>query len=195
MTETSRHLLIVLSSIITISATVPYILDILKRKTKPRVVSWFTWTILTGISAAASLSDHQYAAGILSLSASIECMAVVLLGLKYGEKEFAAFDIYCQISAIVGLILWFIFNTSAVAIIASIIIDLVSSLPTLKHAWEKPAEETWITFALSSLGASFAAFAATSTHITALANPIYIIAINVTFTAVLLLRHKITRVL
>lgn len=195
MPETVRHIFIVLSSMITILATVPYILDVLKRKTKPRVVSWFTWTILTGISAAASLTDHQYAAGVLSLSASVECMAVVLLGLKYGDKEFAAFDIYCQISAIAGLILWFIFNSPAIAVIASIIVDLIGSLPTLKHAWEKPAEETWITFALSSLGASFASFAATSTRITALANPIYIIAINATFTVVLLIRHKITRVL
>src|SRR5579863_3642720 len=105
MPETVRNILIALSSVITILATVPYIFDVLKKKTKPRVVSWFTWTLLTGISAAASLSDHQYAAGILSLSASIECMAVVLLGFKYGYKEFAAFDVYCQISAIIGLIL------------------------------------------------------------------------------------------
>ncbi|HWY79763.1 MAG TPA: hypothetical protein VNW29_05405 [Candidatus Sulfotelmatobacter sp.] len=191
MTETSRYLFIALSSIITISATVPYILDIVK----PRIVSWFTWTLLTGISAAASLTDHQYAAGILSLSASVECMIVVLLGLKYGDKQFAAFDIYCQISAIVGLILWFIFNTPAIAVIAGIIIDLIGSLPTLKHAWEKPAEETWITFALSSLGASFAAFAASNIRITALANPIYIITINAIFTAVLLIRHKIPRII
>lgn len=190
-----NHILIALSSIITISATIPYIVDILNKKTKPRIVSWFTWTLLTGISAAASLSDKQYAAGILSLSASVECLTVVILGLKYGDKEFTAFDISCQIGAIVGLMLWFIFNSPAIAVIAGITIDLIGSLPTLKHAWEKPAEETWITFALSGLGATFAAFAATSTRITAIANPIYIVAINFTFTTVLLVRHKITRVL
>lgn len=192
---TEKTILIVLSSIITISATVPYIFDVLKRKTKPRIVSWFTWALLTGISAAASLSDKQYAAGILSLSASVECLVVVILGLKYGSKEFAFFDVACQVGAIVGLILWFVFNSPAIAIIASIVIDLIGSLPTLKHAWERPEEETWITFALSGFGATFALFAVTTTRITALAYPIYIISINSAFTAVLLLRHKISRVL
>ncbi|HSX45215.1 MAG TPA: hypothetical protein VLF39_03890 [Candidatus Saccharimonadales bacterium] len=190
-----RQILIILSSIITISATLPYIVDILKRKTKPRVVSWFTWALLGGISAAASLSDHQYAAGILSLSASVECLAVVILGLKYGNKEFALFDIACQFGAIVGLILWFIFNSPAIAVLASITIDLIGSMPTLKHAWQRPYEETWITFALSGLGAVFASFAATSTRITAIASPLYLIVINLIFTVVLLSRHKIIRVL
>jgi hypothetical protein len=189
-----QNLLIILSTLTTICATLPYIFDILKHKTKPRVVSWFTWTILTAISAAASFSDHQYAAGILSLSASVECFTVVILGLKYGEKEFTAFDIACQIGALVGLLLWYLFNSPAIAIIASIIIDLIASLPTIKHAWDKPAEETWITFALSGTGAMFTVFAATSTKITALANPIYLVIINFTITAILITRHKVNGV-
>jgi hypothetical protein len=115
--------------------------------------------------------------------------------LKYGEKEFARFDIVCQIGAIIGLILWFVFNSPAIAIIAGILIDLIGSLPTLKHAWEKPEEETWITFMLSGLGAAFTVFAASNTTITALANPIYLVIINFAFTAVLLSAHKVKRVL
>lgn len=186
-----RNLFIVLSSIVTVSATIPYIIDILKKKTKPRVVSWFIWTILAGISAAASFSDKQYAAFVLALSTGVECLLVVLLGLKYGEKDIKAFDITCLAGAIVALVLWYIFNSPAIAIIAGIIIDLIGSLPTLKHAWQKPDEETWATFALSGLGASFAVLAAKSTWITSLANPIYIVAINMTFTAILLGRRRV----
>jgi len=190
-----RNTFIIFASIVTIAGALPYIYDILKGKTKPRIVSWFTWALLTGISAAASLSDHQYAAGVLSLSAMVECLSIVGLGLRYGEREFTVFDISCQLGAIVGLILWFIFNTPAIAVIAGITIDLIASLPTLKHAWQKPAEETLLVFALSGIGATFAAFAATSTKITALANPVYIIIINFTFVAILFTRHKIIRVL
>jgi len=190
-----RNILIVLSSVVTIAAVIPYIVDILKRNTKPRIASWFIWAVLAGISAAASLSNKQYAAFVLALSASVECLAVVLLGLKYGEREFKRFDVRCLLGALIGLLLWYIFNSPEIAILADIVIDLIGSAPTLKHAWEKPAEETWITFALSGLGAVFAASAATTVRVTSLANPIYIILINLVFTVVLLSRHKIKRAL
>jgi hypothetical protein len=181
---------IVASSVVTLSATVPYILDILKKKTKPRVVSWFTWFLLTGISAAASFSAHQYPAAILSTTASIECLAIVFLGLKYGNKDFTKFDISCQIAAVVGLFLWWIFNSPAIAIIAAIVIDLVASLPTLKHAWERPQEETWITFALSGLGAALTLGAVSHFMVTSAASPIYLVLINGLMTSVILFRKN-----
>lgn len=190
-----RSLLIIFSAIITVSAVIPYIIDVFKKKTKPRVVSWFIWALLGGIAAAASLSDGQYAAFVLSGSASLECLLVVMLGFKYGEKELAPFDVICFVGAIVGLILWYIFNSPAIAIAASILIDLIGSLPTLKHAWQKPDEETWVTFALSGTGAALAIFAATSVRVTSLAVPIYIVAINAAFTSILLSRGKIKQVL
>jgi hypothetical protein len=121
-------------------------------------------------------------------------VAVVVLGLKYGDKEFELLDIACQVAALVGLVLWFIFNSPAIAVIAAIVIDLVGALPTIKHAWQKPAEETWITFMLSGTGAFFAVMAATSTKITAIAGPIYLVAFNFLITGVLLWRHKIVRI-
>lgn len=190
-----RTAFIVISSILTILAVLPYIIDVLNKKTKPRIVSWFTWSLLSGVASAASFSDGQTAAGILSLCASIECASVVVLGYKYGEREFAAFDIACQIGALVGLALWLIFNSPTIAVIAAITIDFIGCLPTLKHIWEKPHEETWLTFMLSGLGASFTVLAATNWQITAVANPIYLVVINAIFTFVLFSRHKIKRVL
>lgn len=40
-------------------STVPYIIDIIRRRTKPNIVSWFTWTLLTGIALAASIAAHE----------------------------------------------------------------------------------------------------------------------------------------
>lgn len=182
---------IVISTILTLGCIVPYVLDILKKKTKPRVVSWFTWSLLSAIAGAASLSDHQYAAAALSFSATTETMIVVVLGLKYGERDFGWFDIACQVGAIVGMILWFVFNSPAIAVVASVGIDFIAALPTLKHSWEKPAEETWVTFFLAGTAAVFTIFAATSARITALANPIYILLINYVTTAIILYRTKL----
>jgi hypothetical protein len=170
--------LVIISTLLTVLAVVPYILDILKRKTKPRLVSWFTWTLLTTISAAASFSDQQWPAGVLSTAASIECLTIVILGFKYGDRELTPFDIGCQIGAIVGLILWWIFNSPAIAVIAAVLIDALASLPTYKHAWVKPFEETWQTFALSGIGPILTLAAASEIKVTSAANPIYLILVN-----------------
>jgi len=174
-----RNLLITLSAIVTIGGAVPYILAIIRGTTKPRVVSWFTWTLLTGIAAAASLSDHQYAAGILSLSATFEVGLIVILGLKHGDRKFDKTDIICQAAALVGLALWLVFNSPGIAVLASMVIDFIGCIPTIKHSWQKPHEETWFTFALSSLGGGLALLAVRSWALTAIGYPLYIFVINI----------------
>ena len=126
---------IIISSILTIVAVIPYIRDIIKKKTKPRIVSWFNWSLLAGISAAASYAAHQYPAAILSTFGAIECLIIVFLGFKHGDKHLELFDIGCQIGALTGLILWWIYNSPAIAIVAAILIDFIAGLPTLRHAW------------------------------------------------------------
>jgi hypothetical protein len=181
---------IIISSILTLAAVIPYIRDILKKKTKPRVVSWFTWSLLAGISAAASFSAHQYPAAILSISSCIECLAIVILGFKNGDKHFEFFDVACQIGAFTGLILWWIYNSPAIAIVAAILIDFIAGLPTLRHAWRRPNEETWATYALSGLGAAFTLAAVNNYMITSAANPIYLVLMNAAFTVVILTRRN-----
>jgi hypothetical protein len=181
---------IVISTLLTIVCTLPYILDVLKKKTNPRVISWFNWSLLSAIAGTASLSDHQYAAAILSFSATVETMIVVILGWKYGEKEITRFDIGCQLAALGGLVLWFIFNSPAIAVIASVSIDLVATLPTIKHSWQKPHEETWITFLLAGVAALFTVAAAKEVRITSLANPIYLVFINFLLAGILIAKRE-----
>lgn len=182
--------LIVISSILAIVNVIPYLRNVYRKKTKPRLVSWFNWSLLTAIASAASFSDGQYASGILALLASIETMSVVILGWRYGDREFGGFDLICQAGAIVGLLLWVIFNSPAIAIIASLTIDFIASLPTLKHAWQKPNEETAITYFLGAIAAIFTIAAAKDYRITAIAFPIYLVLANFLVSGILYGRRR-----
>lgn len=183
--------LIVLSSIVTIGAVIPYLVQIVRGKTKPRIVSWFTWSLLTGIACAASFADGQVATGFLMLAATIEVFSVVVLGLKHGDRKFDRTDIVCQIAALAGMALWFIFNSPAVAVAAMVAIDLIGCIPTLKHSWFKPYEETWITFALSSLGGILTLLVIGEWSITSAAYPLYIaLANNAVALTILLSPHR-----
>jgi membrane-associated HD superfamily phosphohydrolase len=185
-----RNTLIIISSILTLASVGPYLWDIIKGKTKPRVVSWLTWSLLTGISCAASFADHAYAGGILLLFATIETLLIAILGFKHGDRKFERFDIVCQVSAVVGLALWLVFNSPTIAIAASVAIDIIGALPTIKHIWQKPHEETWLTFLLASIAAVLTLMATTSWRATTVVYPLYIVLVNALFAAVILIRHK-----
>lgn len=181
--------LLVLSAVFTLAEALPYSLDIIRRKTKPRIVSWFNWSLLTGIATAAALADKQYPSAVLTAVATLETAGVVILGLKYGERKFERFDVICQISAIIGLILWIVFNSPLVAIFATVLIDFLAGLPTYKHAWQKPDEETTSSFVFAALGGAFALAAVHDPHLSGLIYPIYIVLANVVLVTELLL-HK-----
>lgn len=186
-----RTALIVLSSILTLSAGVPYLADLLKGKTKPRVVSWVIWSVLTGIATAASFSDHQYASAVLTLSESIETMLVAILGLMISaDLAVEKVDVVCLAGALVGLLLWGVFNSPGIAVVASLCIDLIGSVPTIKHMWQKPFEETWATFLLSAFSGLLTLLAATDPRITEIASPAAILVGNVLFVLIIVSRRK-----
>ncbi len=185
-----RVICIVISNVLSIVSIAPYVRDTVQRKTKPRIVSWLTWSLLTGIAAAATLSAHAYPAAILLIVETLACLSIVVLGWRYGERDIARFDIVCQLAAVVGLVLWLIFNSPTIAIAAGIGIDFIGGLPTLKHTWEKPYEETWMTYFVSAVGCLFTIFAITELRFDALAYPLYLTIMDTAFTLIILFRLK-----
>ena len=137
--------LIILSAIVTVVAALPYIIEIVRGRTKPRIVSWFTWSVLTGIACAASFADGQVPAGVLLLAGTFETALIVILGFKHGDRKFERLDMYCLAGAATGLVLWLLFNSPAIAVLATITIDLIGAIPTFKHSWEKPVSYTHLT--------------------------------------------------
>lgn len=183
-------ILISLSVLFTVLGVIPYLVEVVKGTTKPRVVSWLTWSILTAISCAAAYVEGQYPTAILLCIASLETLAVVILGWHLGDKQIGHLDVVCLLGALVGIILWQVFNTPAIAVIATIVLDLVGGIPTLFHSWKKPHEETWITFFLAFLGAGCTLLVMSDWRITAFAYPLYLVVINLLFTAVIIGRGR-----
>lgn len=186
----ANNILVILSSILTIAAAIPYIIDVVSKKTKPRIVSWLIWSTLLGISCAAAFVEQQYTTAILLLLTFLSTLAVALLGWKHGDKKIERLDAVCLAGAIVGIILWWVFNSPSLAVIASIAIDLTGGIPTLVHAWKKPGEETWVTFVLYFLGAVCTLLTVSNWRITAFAYPLFLVIINLAFASVVLVRRR-----
>lgn len=169
---------------------VPYIIDIVRKKTHPNVVSWFTWTLLITIGAFAALDAGETRTAILTFADAIQVGSILLLGLKYGYAKFSLFDGICQIGALIGLALWLIFNSPTVAIIATISIDLIAALPTFRHSWLKPNEETWQTYFISGVGATIGLCSLAAFSVDSYAYPLYLVLLGLTLSSVIVLRRK-----
>lgn len=185
-----KTLFLVLATVITVLSVMPYLRDILKGTTKPNLVSWITWTLLTGIATAAEISAHEYVAATFTGAAVVETGLVVLLGLRRGYVKYTTFDAVCQIAAIVGIILWQLFNSPAIGVLAAVTIDFIGALPTFRHSWIKPGEETWQTFFFAGLGAVFGLLALETYNLVSLPYAVYLIAVNAIISAIIIGRRK-----
>ncbi len=154
-----KEVALVLSALISVLCVIPYCLDIIKHKTKPNLVSWITWTLLTGIVLATQIAEGEYRAAVFSAGLTMATGMVVVLGLWHGYVKYTEFDVLCQMIAVLGIILWQVFDDPLIALYTSIAVDFIGLLPTLRHSWQKPFEETWQTFAIGALAPIFGFFA------------------------------------
>ena len=166
--------LLTLSAVLTIYAAVPYLVDVARGTTKPRLVSWFVWFIIPLIGAAAALAAHQIPAAIYTFLAALGCGLVVVIGFRYGDRSFERLDIVCLCGAAIGLALWLLLKSPSLAVVASILTDLIGGIPTLKHAWRHPGEENWPSYALYGAGAAITLLVADHHLFSAIAYPLYL---------------------
>jgi hypothetical protein len=82
-----------LGSFIVLFCTLPYIIDVVKHKTKPNIITWIIWTVLVGIGATALFVSHDYNSAWLLTGDGVATLAVVIVGIKYGTAELDRFDI------------------------------------------------------------------------------------------------------
>ncbi len=171
--------LLIASGVLTIICVIPYLRDIVGRKTKPRLVTWFNWSLLTGIATAAAIADKQWPSAVLTGTATIATMLIVVFGLRYGDTKIETFDVICQLAAILGLILWLVSNDPLVAIVITVAVDFIAGLPTFKHSWTKPHEETISAFMIATVASILALFAIQEPQASGLIYPIYILCANI----------------
>jgi len=176
--------------VLTIGSVIPYIRDILAGSTKPNIVSWMTWTLLGVVASLAQFAAGEPVAALFTAVVSLGPALVVAVGLRFGYVKYTRFDVACQVSALAGFGLWWAFSSPAVAVVAVVAINLAGALPTVRHAWTTPGEETWSAYALGAAGAALALFALTTYNWVSLPYAVYLVVINATLVGVLLARRS-----
>lgn len=154
-----KFILGLITVILAIPTFLPYIRDILQRKTEPHTYTWLIWTILQSIGVYAGFQDGGgYGLWGLALGAFF-CAVIFILSLKYGTKNISRFDLYCLLAAFATLVIYLLTDNGLLAVSIVALIDFVGFLPTFRKGWEEPETETVSTFALSAFGNVLSIFA------------------------------------
>lgn len=186
-----RNVLLAILGIIDLLANIPYIIDTYRGKTKPNVAAWSTLTLINGITAVAGLAAHN-ALNTAVLGFSYLAGSVIILGLALwkGTRKYTKFDLFFQVLALLGLVLWFSMHSPAVALATTIVVGELAAVPMYRHAYLFPGEETWSTFLVASLVALGTLCLATSVSFASIAVPVDMVIGNGMIAAVILIRRR-----
>lgn len=182
-------MLMILSSGLAGASVVPYLYGIVSGQVRPRLVTWATWSVLTGMAATASASSGDWPAATLAGVGTAATAMIVATGWRAGVCDIGRFDLACALLVAAGLGIWWYTDNPAAAVVVACLVDLIGLAPTLAHVWAHAQEESTSAFALIAAGGLCSVLAAWGTWtITAMAYPVYVTASTAAVAALTLRR-------
>lgn len=146
---------VVTGMLLSLAQTIPYAVGVVKGQARPNIVSWFTWALLTAIGSVAAWAEGDWHAALVISANCLGTLAIVVLGLKFGYAKLTKLDIFSQIVAFFGLSLWPLLHDSLLTVFLVLGVDILAWLLTVRHAFYKPYEEVWVTYAFAMVGSLF----------------------------------------
>jgi hypothetical protein len=182
----ARAALLALGAFFVLVSAIPYVLNIVKGSTRPRMFSWIVWTLLGAIATVAAYTEGEHASAALTAAATVETASIVALGWKYGNRNFERLDLCCLGGVTIGLILWALLDSPLTGLVAALLIDILAAIPTVRHAWRRPREEAAAAYSLCAIAALCCLAAMPEYTLMGLLYPVYLLALNALVAAIIL---------
>lgn len=133
----------------------PYLWQILKRKTEPHAYTWLIWTITQGVVAAGVWFGGGGLVQAGAMVAYALCAFIVfILSFWYGTKDITKGDTILLIVALCSVFIWQGLDNPALAVVVATAIDLIGYLPTFRKSYYEPLSENilaWIGYAITPM--------------------------------------------
>lgn len=179
-----------IASLISITAYIPYIVDILRNKTKPHTFSWLVWFILAAIAFFSQVAGGAGPGAWLMGTTTIICFIIFILAFKKGTKDVLIIDWISLFGALVAMAFWIITKTPLISVILVTITDALAFFPTIRKSFRHPYQETIISYFLNTIKFIFGMLALKKFSIITALYPIYLVFINGFFVIFLYIRRK-----
>ncbi len=187
---TTKEIIGGLAVALTVISGLLYLWQIYGRTVKPHAFSWIVWGTLALISFAAQFVEGAGpGAWAMGLSA-LNCFAIAVLGLFYGEKNITRSDWIAFVTALLAIPVWRATHNPLWAVVIVSCIDAIAFYPTFRKSWRRPHEEGLTAFSIISLQMLISIAALQKYTLTIILYPAVIIFLNLTLIVALLYRRR-----
>ncbi|MGB5105151.1 MAG: hypothetical protein WBP42_00390 [Candidatus Zixiibacteriota bacterium] len=157
-----------------------YLYDTITGKAQPNRVTWLLWGIFPLVIFVAqraqgveSISWTSFVAGLMPL--------LIVAASFFNKKAYWKSDprdYYLMAAAIIGIILWAITDNPNLALLFSLLADMLAAIPTLIKSYRHPQSESWIGYAISAVGFGISLLSVQSYNIESTAFVAYVFILN-----------------
>jgi len=178
------------AAIIGVIGFIPYFRNLFAGKTKPHTFSWLIWGILSSITFTAQLVSGAGPGAWIIGVAAILSLVVFVIAIFKGEKEITRLDEMSVAFAILGIALWIVTTNPLWSVVVVSIVDAVGYVPTFRKTYKQPYGETLALYLLSTVSFVISLFALQMVNLTTALYPSSLIATNIVFISMVLVRRK-----
>lgn len=176
-----------IAAVLTIFAFLPYLIDTIAGRTRPKRASWLIWSVLSSIALAGQLGEGATTSAWFTVAQVTVTVSICAMSIRSGMGRYLErSDVLALIAAGIGLIHWSVTNSAVYAIVITIVISAIGSSLTIVKAYRDPKSETLSTWLLAWVAAAFAILSVPSADLVLLLYPIYIFALYATITLAML---------
>lgn len=157
-----------------------YFVATVQGKVQPNPVTWLFWGLSPLLAFAAQLTNLTPASWV-TLGLAIGPLLIFIVSLTKNKKErwrLDAFDKLCGACAAIGLMLWQLTSDPTMALVFSILADIIGGLPTVHKAYLRPDTERALPYFISMLSMIVTLLTIRDWHFMGAAFPVYILGIN-----------------
>lgn len=167
-----------------------YIKSTIKGETKPNRVTWLIWGLAPMIAFFSEISQGVGLQSLMTFMVGFVPLLIFLASFvnKKSYWQLSRLDITCGLLSLGGLVLWQITKVGNLAIIFSLLADLLAGIPTIVKSFHYPETENYKVFFFSGINASITLLTITAWNLAFLAWPLYIFLID--WLQVVLIKYK-----
>ena len=131
-----------------------YLYETIVGNAQPNRVTWLLWGIFPMVIFVAQRAQGVEGLSWASFVAGFTPLLVVAASFfnknAYWKSE--PRDYYLMAAAIIGIVLWAMTDNPNLALLFSLLADMLAGTPTLIKAFRHPHSESWIAYAISTFG-------------------------------------------
>ncbi|MFZ1250541.1 MAG: hypothetical protein WAR37_03810 [Candidatus Microsaccharimonas sp.] len=157
-----------------------YLYETIRGNTKPNRITWLLWGLFPMIIFIAQKAQGVEGLSWVSFAAGFTPFLILLASFlnKKAYWKTEPRDYYLMAAGVVGLLLWYLTDNPNLAILFALLADLMAGLPTIIKSYKHPETESWVAYAISTVGFGLSILAIQSFSFETFAFVFYLFVVN-----------------